>query len=287
MSAQLQVVVGADRNWPVQCWLDGGTTPASFGASDTLTAYVYRGGDQAQLFALATAPYADNGGTGYAGGQVQLSVSSTNSATLEADGLYAVQVWWTPSGTSKNYCVWRGTLLCLPSAGSATQPTLTYCAYSDMLRFGPWVEQLQDSASAQEGFYDQRLLAREWFDWAVINNYRGASVGNFDTTSTLAFAFGGGVGWRRGTGPSPSMVTWLAADQLIVRPQVTMACAYKALAIVGLAQVGTHNRLASFGAYCRDMADRLLTGITAEVDLNNDGIGEIFINLSSTNTLFT
>lgn len=285
---QLKITIGAHRDWPLQCWNEGAATPATFAATDGLSAYVYRGQDQAALFAPQVAWYTAGGTqTGYGQGQVQATIASAQSAALEGDGEYALAVWRTPSGSTETDCVWSGRLLALPAAGSAGQTLACYNTYADMLRYGPWVKQAQDADSDQEGFYSQRLEAREWFDGSVINNYRGASIGNFDTTSTLAFAFGGGVGWRRGVGPSPSMVQWLGQDLLIVRPQVVRACAYKALSIVGLAQAGTNNRLAGFGAYCRDMADRELTAITAEVDLNSDGVGEIFIALGSTNTLLT
>lgn len=259
-----------------------------FASGDTLAAYVYPGQEEASLFSPAAAWYtAGNTQTGYGQGQVLVSITAAQSATLEANGLYTLAVRWTQSGGGKSETVWRGGLSIDPAAGSGAQTIVPYCALADMLQYAPWLRQTQDFKVDQESFYAQRLQARKWMDWAIINCYRGASVGNFEQLSTLAFAFGGGVGWRRGTGPSPSMVTWLSEDLLIVRPQIVEACAYKAISQVGLAQIGISPQQAAFGAYYRDLAERVMCATTAELDLNDDGVGEIFVNLASTNTLMT
>ena len=284
----LSIVQGACADWPLQCWQRGAITAPVFAAGDTLAAYVYPGQSQARLFAPAVIWYtASNTQTGYGQGQVLVSVTAAQSATLEAAGEYTLLVWWTAADASKTAPVWRGTIDVEPAAGTSTRLVTPYCELSDLLQYAPWIRTLQGTDTDQESFYSQRLQAREWIDWCVLNNYRGASVGNFEFASTLAFAFGGGVGWRRGVGPSPSMVTWLASDYLIVRPQIVEASAYKAISQIGLAQVGLNNQQASFGAYYRDMAERVLTATTAELDLNDDGIGEIFVSLGSTNTLMT
>jgi hypothetical protein len=109
----------------------------------------------------------------------------------------------------------------------------------------------------------------------------------FEGHSTLAFAWGGGVGWRRSLGPSTTLITYLAANKLIVRRQVIEACAFKAASFIGMRQMGMGGNFTAFGQYCRDMASRLMCSITAEVDLNGDGVGELFINLGATNTLMT
>jgi hypothetical protein len=282
------LVQGAYADWPLQTWNRGSQTAPAFGASDTIAAYVYPGQSQAQLFAPAVSWYtAGDTQTGYGQGQVMVSMTAAQSATLEAGGRYTLIVWWTGFGTSKTAPVWRGEIAVEPAAGTSTQLVAPYCQLSDLLQYAPWIRTLQDQDSDQESFYSQRLQARQWLDWAIENCYRGASVGNFEYASTLAFAFGGGVGWRRGVGPSPSMVTWLEEDLLIVRPQIVEASAYKAISQIGLAQIGLNNQQAAFGAYYRDMAERVLVATTAEIDLNSDGVGEIFVSLGSTNTLFT
>jgi hypothetical protein len=63
------------------------------------------------------------------------------------------------------------------------------------------------------------------------------------------------------------------------------ANAHKALAEVGLAQLGKNNTFFDYGCYHRDMALKKMTGIVMELDLNGDGIGEILIPVGSTNPL--
>ena len=204
MPAQLKVAIGADRDWPVQCWLDGAIAPASFGPSDTVTAYVYRGQSQAQLFALTAAPYTAGAGLGYPGGQVQLTIAAANSATLDADGTYDVLVWWQPSGSGLNRCVWRGQLLAEAAAGTATQVVTPYCTYAEMLKYAPWVALINDSSADQEGFYVQRLEARNWLNDLIVRSWRGTSAAYFgDAARSAQFWLGS---WVRRT---PLRSYWL------------------------------------------------------------------------------
>jgi hypothetical protein len=287
MSAPLEIVVGSHADFPLQCWNRGGQTQATFGASDVMTASVYRGQDEAALFAPTVAWYTADGGTGYGTGRVTATILTAQAATLEPGGEYTLEVWCTPAGQSaESFCAWRGPLRVLAAPGTATQAVTPYCALKDVLRYAPWVRLVQGFDTDREGFYDQRLEARQWLDQAILNNYRGAFVGLFETHSTAAFAFGY-AGWRRSLGPSPSLQTYLDSNYLLVKPYVVRACAHHAAGLIGLAQIGVNNQQAALGAYHRDEAERLIAGITAEVDLNADGIGELFINLGSTNTLFT
>ena len=187
--------------------------------------------------------------TGYTQGQVLVSPTAAQSATLEQNGTYSLEVWWTQSGTGRTACIVRSTVNVLTAPGTATEAVTTYCQLSDMLQRRPWVALVQRSDTDTEGFYPQRLIARNWMDWVIINNYRGASVGLFEEHSTLAFAFGGGVGWRRSLGPSPSLLAYLAANDLIVRPQIVTACSYKAIAEIARAQTGIANQWAAQAPY--------------------------------------
>jgi len=286
---KLEIIQGAKRDWPLQCWNQGAqTVPTDWAAGDTLSATLYPGQAQTPIFDVAVAWYTASGTqTGYGQAQVQATITAAQSQLLEAAGEYTLIVWRVPAAGGDPAAIWRGTVVALPAAGTATDAITTYSQYSDSLMYARWITTVFDPEVHQEGFYSERLQARQWMDWALLNNYRGASVGNFEFASTLAFAFGGGVGWRRGIGPSPSMVTWLSEDLLILRPQIVEACAYKTISIIGLNQIGINNQLAQYGAYFRDMSERVLTATTGEIDLNDDGIGEIFISLGSTNTLFT
>jgi hypothetical protein len=285
---ELEITIGFGRDYRLQCWQDGATTPpAGWQAGDALFAYVYPGQDLAATFNPAVAWYTAGGTqTGYDQAQVLLSILATESSLLTPGATYTVLISRLPAGSTDPKAIWRGTLKAVGAPGTAAPTVKTYCTYQDMLDNCGWVEMLMEEDDDTAGFLVQRLKAREWMDWCILNNYRGAYVGNFETHSTLAFAFGY-AGWRRSLGPSPSLIDYLAQDKLILRPQIVEACSYYASALIGLKQVGTSNQYSGYGAYARDMAERVAIGTTAEIDLTGNGIGSLFINLSSTNSLFT
>lgn len=270
------VIKGFGDVWPGQI-VDKQQAPMTgvFDGTEVLATDVWAGEDET---ALATFPAVwDNAPLG----TVKIPIPASVSASLD-HGLYQGLVRLADNSEA----LIRFTLEVRPAPGAQAQTVRPYCGFEDMALYAPWVRLVQTEEDLS-GFLEQRIVARQWLDWIILNNYRGASVGLFERHSTLAFVFGGGVGWRRSLGPSPSLITYLEEDKLIVRPQVVRATAYKAISEVGLAQIGINNQWAAFGAYYRDQAERELTGITAEVDLNGDGIGELFINLGSTNPLFT
>ena len=65
------------------------------------------------------------------------------------------------------------------------------------------------------------------------------------------------------------------------------ASAYKAIAEVWRAQIGSANQWASQAPYFDALAEREVIGTTAEIDLNADGVGELFISLGACNPLAT
>ena len=280
---QFRITRGQNFTIPLQIRKRGGE-PEVFIASDTFTSYIYRGQDQVPLI-TPTVAFDTNVGmqNGYDQGQLLVTGTSVDSAMLEASGNYLLQVWWSQQTAP----VARVEILVQPAFGSATQTITPYNTYKDMLEIASWVQLVQNTQTDQEGFYNQRLQARTWMDWAILNNYRGASVGTLEMHSVLAFNFGGGYGRRRSVGPSPSLIDYLAQNKLILRPQVVKACAHWACSIIGLSQIGTNNQYAQYGLYHRDMALREATSITAEIDLTGTGIGSIFVPLSATNTIFT
>jgi hypothetical protein len=251
----------------------------TFSGGDTLAAVVWAGENQAKLLTLAAPTWAV-----MATGSTTVSIATGQTSGFDNAGNYSLQI--TRTAASQTMVLATCLLKILPSPGPGTDATLCYCQYDDLLLYGNWITLLQ-SQTDQESYYDQRLQAREWMDWAILNNYRGSSVGMFEDASLSAFAFGGGVGNRRSVGPSPSMITYLAANDLILRPQIVRACAYKAISYIGLNQIGISNQYAALGAYFKAMADIEALSTTAELDLDGDGLGEIFVNLGSTNTLAT
>lgn len=285
---QLKIVWGSSRDYPLQAINEGGVSFPSFSANDVLTAYVYQGQNLVPLFNPTVTWFTNNGTqTGFGQGQVLVSIANAQAATLDEGGTYSLQVWWSPAvQPDKSAAIARCTLYVEPSPGTATQQIVPYCQLSDMLMYANWITIVQNADTDEEGFYSQRLQARKWMDMMILNAYRGAFVGMFEDLSVMAFDFGN-VGWRRSLGPSQALFDYLAANDLLLREDVVQACAYKAISIVGMAQIGINNQFAAFGAYYRDEATRVASAITAEIDLNDDGWGEMFITLGASNTLRT
>ena len=297
MSLSLTIVQGSATDWPLQAQNRGGQSQPVYASGDTLMASVWSGDTTTVLFSPTVAWYtAGSTQTGYGQGQVLVSPTAAQSATLAQNGTYGLEVWWTQAGGGKTACIARATITCLPAPGTGIPAQrgliggwtgTTYALYTDMLEYAPFVRMIQSQDTDQEGFAAQLLRSRQWLDWVIINNYRGASVGLFEEHSTLAFVFGGGVGWRRSLGPSPSLITYLAANDLLLRPQIVTASAYKAIAEVCRAQIGIANQWASQAPYWDALAEREVIGTTAEIDLNADGVGELFISLGACNPLAT
>lgn len=273
---QTYVVKGEGDVWPIQI-RDKQQQPltGAFDGTEAITCVAWSGEDQTVAFTLPVVW--DNAPLG----TIKVQVPGPISAAQDV-GLYQCLVKLADDSEA----LARFTLDIRHAPGTGVETITPYCSYQDLEEYAPWVRLVQTEEDLA-GFLDKRVQAREWFDWLVLNNYRGASVGLFENHSTLAFVFGGGVGWRRSLGPSPSLITYLQQNKLIVRPQVIRCCAYKAISYIGLSQIGLNNQFAVYGAYYRDQVDREATGITAEIDLTGTGIGSLFINLSSTNTLMT
>jgi len=279
---------GSSGDWVLQIINRDGSKPTAgqFLSTDTITSAWWQGQNYAALFAPTVSWFsADNG-------QVNFNVSNSQCATLEQSGEYLFNVTVARDGVSS--VVFEGAITILPAPGTGPSTTsywgtttvVPYCKYADVLAVAPWVARVQSTDFDQEGFLTQRLQTRQWYDQVLLNNYRGAFVGLFETHSTMAFAFGY-AGWRRSLGPSPSLITYLANNYLLVKPYVVNANAHWAASLIGLNQIGRDNSLVSYGAFHRDQAERFAIASTAEVDLNNDGVGELFINVGTTNTLFS
>jgi hypothetical protein len=283
----LTISPGSDTDFPLRAWNRGGLSNPVFGATDTLSANLWPGDSETALFQPTVIWYTANGTqTGYEQGEVLLTISAAQAAQLEQLGNYSVEVWWTQTGTGRKERIIRATLSVTIAAGQGVQTVVPYCTYQDLLDQASWVRMIQ-SETDQEGFLDKRLQAREWLDWCILNNYRGSAVGMFEMHSTMAFAFGGYSGLRRSLGPSLSLVDYLQRDMLMIRPQIKRLTAYKTISFIGRSQIGMNNQFATFGSYFEAMADREATGTTCEIDINADGWAELFVPLSSTNTLFT
>jgi len=208
---QIEIIAGSKEDWPLQCWNRGSvSSPTDWASTDTLSAYVYQGQSETQVFAPTVAWYTAGGTqTGYGQAQVLLTIGSSDSGALEPNGTYTVIIWRTPTGSTQPSAVWRGTLKVLPAAGTSTQLVTPYCQLSDMLLYAPWLRDIGDVDTMQEGFYTQRLQARQWLDWLVVKQWRGGAWGVFGDASLPASQWSGWGMWRTPL-PSPYLMNILA-----------------------------------------------------------------------------
>jgi hypothetical protein len=368
---RLTIVQGSAADFPLQAVNRGGKTFPTYAAGDALTAQVFAGQNQTALFTPTVGWYtAGSSQTGYGQGQVLVSITAAQSLPLDYAGTYTLEVWWQPAGGGKSACIWRGQLAVETAAGTATQPTPTYCTFADMLRYAPWVRLVQDFDTDQEGFYSQRVEARQWLDWLIIRSWRGTSAAYFGDSGrsaqfwlgswvrrtplpskwlqdqlaggfflqggiaisnagsgysqppTVTVAAPGGTGTTatftatvsggmittiypntQGSGYVPGQVYTLtiaggggtggaatataSSGVLMLRPPIVRVCALKAISLVGEAQIGLNNQQAEYGTYFRDLAASEALSIVAECDLNGDGVADLPIPISPSNTLFT
>ncbi len=213
---RLEVAPGTDYADVLDTFTFDGSVPTTFQATDALTSKLWDGQSDTTLFNPAVT-WSD-----YTVGKFNFSMTDAQTTLLQSNGTYRCQVFATRS--SLYFRIADFLVFATATPGTTTQTILTYCNYQDLLNIAPWVTQVQDVDTDTEGFHTQRLMARNWFDQACLNAYRGAFVGLFEMHSYAAFAFGY-AGWRRSLGPSPSLLTYLQQNLLILRPQVVEVCA--------------------------------------------------------------
>ena len=160
--------------------------------------------------------------------------------------------------------------------GPGTEAAIpTYCAYSDLLRYGrSWLRQLQ-TGDDEAGFAEQLGRGRTWIEDLAHAHYRVASM----TMVVGSQAFGP----RRSGARSTWLQEQLDANTLIVTDQVREASAKKALAYVCEGQIGTGDSAAAYARLARmyhSQSDYLGTCLTLSLDTNGDGFPDVNIDCS-------
>jgi len=258
----------------------GNPVASAFLATDQLVGTIWPGGSSSALAVAPSCSWIDA-----SAGSWRLQLADADTAALEP-GRYRIQVVVRRGASSAT--LHDSTLDVTPSASPATDaPTVApYCGYDDVLESAPWVRNVQDAQVDQARFLAQRIRARKWLDAIVAANYRAGGQGIYGDHSLAALAFGCG-GPRRLLGPSPVVLGWLADDKLIVTPQVVQATTYKTVELIARTQVGINPQHAARSGWYRSLADEELLALTAGIDLDADGVADVYIPLSATNTLFT
>jgi hypothetical protein len=219
---KLEIVLGAQDNWPIQCINRDGTTPQAgdFLAADALTCNVWAGQDQAVLFSPLVVWYTP---AGYDSGLVFLTVTASQSSLLSPNETYQCQIFVT-RGTGDPVCIAWVTLQCLPAAGLATAIVNTYATEADLAFFAPWLDEVTEASSDLAGWYNYLLYGRQWLDRCIVNSIRPSQY-IFKITNPL-------VPWGPVEAPNWIIEGYLAADYLIVEPETREIVARKALAAI-------------------------------------------------------
>ena len=280
MSIAVQLMQGTARDFPFQVTNPDGTIPTGiFLTSDVLTAKIWAGSNEAPLVnPIAAWISATNA-------QYQISIENTASSSLPY-GIYYLQAYATRAGTPARSTALlpRGTSLEIIAAPVADTVRPSYISIVDLRRIAPWIDDLQVPDS-HEGFDDPCADSRDWLDEMTLRNYRGGNVSllGYHGMALDAWYTGGG---RRTSLSNRWLIGCLAANQLLVTPRVKNVCAYYALSRICESMITKGGMYAMLAARYRFEAESLLSSTTVEIDVNADGLGEVPINFSSTNTLW-
>jgi hypothetical protein len=277
---ELQLVKGSSRDFQLQAQDSAGNPATIFLDTDALATAVFSGEDEPVILSPASswvdAPI----------GIYQVTFNDADTAGTP-EGVYRIQTRAVRSGRSA--VILDGTLLILTTTGSVTARP-AYCTIADLRKLAPWIEDLQDDQADSEGFVEACADARDWLDELIIRNYRGGYIGLFGAHSQ-ALAAWGWAGPRRALITNQFIKGFLDANTLLLTNpggrKLVKASAYYALAQICMRQIGKGVKFGAYAAAFRQEADTLVVSSTAELDTNGDGIGEIPIVFSATNTLFT
>lgn len=251
---------------------DGNGNPiTTYTGSETLTSKVWPGGAQPATYTPAPTWVSPSAGT------TQLIIPAADSTAL-SPGRYQVWCFIQPSMADPS-CYYQATLDVIQGPGTETPPT-TYCAYSDLLRYGrSWLRQLQ-TGDDEAGFAEQLGRARSWIEDLAHAHYRVASM----TIVVGAQA----MGPRRSGTRSDWLIQELAANTLILTDQIKEAAAKKALAYICESQVGVGQNSDQYARLARmyhSQSDYLGTCLTLSLDTNGDGYADVVIDCSCTDPM--
>ncbi len=272
----LSLPSGRSGDFTLQAQNRDGTYPAIFTGAPAPTAAIWQGNAQSPLLTPAVA-WRSNGSDAV----VVVSFYDTDTAGWDL-GSYELEVVTVLGGRTVR--VAQASLEITESPGTGVARP-NYCQYSDMLKWAPWIGDIQQPNQLQ-GFADQRADARTWFDNIVLRCYRGGGWGNYEFHSAAAFAYAGG-GPQRQIGKSHWLSDQLAANKLMVLPEVTNVNAWYAIFLACNGAVARGDTFVKHAARFFAMADNGIKSMTAQIDVSGTGYYAVAIPLGSTDPLFT
>lgn len=248
-----------------------GNPETGYSGSEPLTTTVWPGGNRLISFSPTT--------TWDVPADATINIQITDAQTTGLDpGRYE---GLTRLGTTGSLAdVYEFTLDIWTYAGEVAAPP-TYTTYNDLLKYGrDWLTNLQEQAD-EAGFAEQQARARTWLEDILHAHYR---------VSSMAMVVGGsGLGPRISGLRSQYLTEQLAANHLMVTDKVKEAVANRALAIICKGQVGIGDAAVAYARLARmynSEAESIVSCLTAEIDTNGDGVGDIAIDCSSTNPMY-
>jgi hypothetical protein len=147
---------------------------------------------------------------GWQYGLVLFQVSNTQSALLtDIGGTYHANISLMRGATT--WVVGNCLLQVVAAPGTATNTVTPYCTFTDLMRYAPWLKMLVDVETSQEGFYNERLEAKQWMDNAIVKAYRGTAATWFGDPGRSAHYWSGIGGPRRTVLPSYWIINMLSA----------------------------------------------------------------------------
>jgi hypothetical protein len=259
------VLQGADLVRVITLLDRAGDPVTSYTGAAVLVATLWPGDDQAAATTLDATWVDPTEGT------VRLALTAAQSAALDP-GAYPVRLEITESGLTASAVVIVIEVLAAP--GSAVAPPV-YGTYQDMRSVVPWIHELRTDED-QAGFAEQRGVAREWLDSVLLAKVPGGSA-----SGPRDLVVGGGVSSR----------SWVAdlldADALLLTgpdgKRLKRACALFACGEVLRHQIGSRGET-SYQTLAHDLrceAESLVRQGRAEIDTNDDGTGDLTLDLTT------
>jgi hypothetical protein len=267
-----EIPIGDDAQYAVYIYDSADKVITTYSGAEPLTAKVWQGDDQTALAGVVSLDFTDP-----LTGLTTATISGIATASL-APQVLAVELDITVGSLILPY--WQGFLALTPSAGLAAVPA-TYISYQDLMdAAGAWLPKLV-SKTGQTSFLAERTTARSRFDKAVLARVRPAA---FDMGSYLASGYSSGQ--LLSDLDDQYIKGLLAANSLIVSPDVKEANTYLALHLICEKQITWDEKDTFFtrSRYYFAKWDQVLASITAELDTNADGVGDLCINMGLIST---
>jgi hypothetical protein len=267
-----EVPIGDDAQFAAYIYDSSDQLITTYSGTEPLTAKVWQGDDQTALTGVVSLDFTDP-----LAGLTTATISGLATSSLVTQVL-AVELDITVGLLILPY--WQGFLSLTPSAGSAAVPA-TYVSYHDLLdAAGAWLPKLI-SKTGQTSFLAERTTARARFDKAILARVRPAA---FDMGSYLASGYSSGQ--LLSDQDDQYVKGLLAANNLIINPDVVQANVYLALHLICEKQITWDEKDTFFARsrYYYAKWDQVLSSITAELDTNADGVGDLTINMGVIST---